>query len=69
MNPGITSPIPFSTQMATKRTRQAGMSQRGSRRRGWMVRITVATTLMAMAVQIQGTRALCPSRPKKRYWR
>ncbi|MEX2177142.1 MAG: hypothetical protein WD801_00435 [Gemmatimonadaceae bacterium] len=68
MNPGTTSPRPFSTQMLKNSTAQAGISHCGLRRRGWIIRAVVASTFRPIADQIHGTSAVWPSRPKKRYF-
>ena len=68
MNPGMINPIPFSIQIARNNRPHTGKSRFRLLRTGCSVRQTVAMIFNTMAVQIHGTRALCPWSPKKDTW-
>jgi hypothetical protein len=66
INPGMTSPMPFSIQMPTMQSTHVTFSHLRLRLTG-STSNTMATRLKPMAVQIQGTSAWWPCRPRNRY--
>ncbi len=66
MKPGTIRPMPFSIQTPTNAKPHAASNQRRSVRDFGDSRITADATLKATEVQIHGTRACAPCRPKKR---
>src|SRR5215211_7934317 len=66
-NPGMTSPMPFSIQMPTMQRTQVRFNHFKLRLSGKTNR-NMAMRLKAMAVQIHGTRAWYPCKPRNKYF-